>query len=175
MTLKNKNIIIVGMTGAGKTTIGKVLSKEISRNFFDIDQEIEKISNLKIKDFFRIYGESEFRKLEKSILIKLINEKNKFVISPGAGIFCNEELRETLLKECICVFLNAKLSTLISRLKKNLSNRPKLNKGKLEDNLKQMYKERINHYNKSHFSINVSDTPILEIVKNIIETLKQYE
>ena len=175
MTLKNKNIVIVGMTGAGKTTIGKVLSKEISRNFFDIDQEIEKISNLKIKDFFRIYGEPEFRKLEKSILIKLINEKNKLVISPGAGIFCNEELREFLLKECICVFLNAKLSTLISRLKKNLSNRPKLNKGKLEDNLKQMYKERINLYNKSHFSINVSDKPIFEIVKNIIETLKHYE
>ena len=73
------------------------------------------------------------------------------------------------------MFLNAKLSTLISRLKKNLSNRPKLNKGKLEENLKQMYKERINHYNKSHFSINVSDTTIFEIVKNIIETLKQYE
>ena len=108
-------------------------------------------------------------------MTKLISEKNKLVISPGAGIFCNKELREILLKECICVFLDAKLNTLISRLKKNLSNRPKLNKGKLEDNLKQMYKKRINHYNKSHFSINVSDTPILEIVKNIIKALKKYE
>ena len=169
------NYYLIGMMGSGKTTIGNLLSKKLDHNFFDIDQEIEKVSNLKIKDFFRIYGEHEFRKLEKSILTKLINEKNKFVISPGAGIFCNKELRETLLKECICVFLDAKLSTLISRLKKNLSNRPKLNKGKLEDNLKQMYKERINHYNKSHFSINVSDTPIFEIVKNILETLKQYE
>ena len=175
MSLKNKNIIIVGMTGAGKTTIGKILSKEISRNFFDIDQEVEKVTNLKIKDFFRIYGEPEFRRLEKSILTKLITEKNKFVISPGAGIFCNEELREILLKECICVFLDAKLNTLVSRLKKNLSNRPKLNKGKLEDNLKQMYNERVHHYNKSHFSINVSNKPILEIVKNIIEALKKYE
>ena len=175
MTLKNKNIIIVGMTGAGKTTIGKILSKELSRNFFDIDHEVEKVTNLKIKDFFRIYGEPEFRRLERSILIKLINEKNKFVISPGAGIFCDQELREILLKECICVFLDARLNTLISRLKKNLSNRPKLNKGKLEDNLKQMYKERIDHYNKSHFSINVNDTPIFEIVRNITEALKKYE
>ena len=175
MSLKNKNIIIVGMTGAGKTTIGKILSKEISRNFFDIDQEVEKVTNLKIKDFFRIYGEPEFRRLEKSILTKLIMEKNKLVISPGAGIFCNEELRKILLKECICVFLNAKLNTLVSRLKKNLSNRPKLNKGKLEDNLKQMYNERIYHYNKSHLTINVSNKTILEIVKNIIEALKKYE
>ena len=175
MTLKNKNIIIVGMTGAVKTTIGKILSKEISRNFFDIDHEVEKVTNLKIKDFFRIYGEREFRRLERSILIKLISEKNKFVISPGAGIFCDKRLREILLKECICVFLNAKLNTLISRLKKNLYNRPKLNKEKLEDNLKQMYRERIDHYKKSHFSINVSETPILEIVKNIMEALKKYE
>ena len=175
MTLKNKNIIIVGMTGAGKTTIGKILSKEISRNFFDIDQEVEKVTNLKIRDFFKIYGEPEFRRLERSILIKLINKKNKFVISPGAGIFCNEEFREILLNECICVFLDAKLSTLTARLKKNLSNRPKLNKGKLEDILKQMYKERISHYKKSHFSIDVSDNSILDIVKNIIKTLKKYE
>ena len=87
MTLKNKNIIIVGMTGAGKTTIGKILSKELSRNFFDIDHEVEKVTNLKIKDFFRIYGEPEFRRLERSILIKLINEKNKFVISPVKRVF----------------------------------------------------------------------------------------
>ena len=175
MSFKNKNIIIVGMTGAGKTTVGKILSKEISRNFFDIDHEVEKVTNLKIKDFFRIYGEPEFRRLERSILIKLISEKNKFVISPGAGIFCNSELREILLKECICVFLDAKLNTLMSRLKKNLSNRPKLNKGKLEDNLKQMYKERVSHYKKSHFSINVSDISILDIVKNIVKVLKEYE
>ena len=175
MTLKNKNIIIIGMTGAGKTTIGKILSKEISRNFFDIDQEVEKITNLKIKDFFKIYGETEFRRLERSILTKLINKKNKFVISPGAGIFCHQEVRDMLLNECICVFLDAKLITLISRLKKNLSNRPKLNNGKLEDNLKQMYKERINDYKKSHFSINVSDTSISDIVKKIIEALKKYE
>ena len=175
MTFKNKNIIIVGMTGVGKTTIGKVLSKEISRNFFDIDQEVEKLTNLKIKDFFRIYGEPEFRRLEKSILIKLIKKKKKSVISPGAGIFSDEELRDILLKECLCIFLNAKLNTLITRLKKNLSNRPKLNKGKLEENLKQMYKERIDYYNKSHISINVSNTSISDIVKNIIEVLKKYE
>ncbi len=175
MTLRNKNIIIVGMTGAGKTTIGKILSKEISRNFYDIDQEVEKITNLKIKDFFKIYGEPEFRRLECAILKKLINKNKKFVISPGAGIFCNEDIRDILLNKCICVFLDAKLSTLISRLKKNLANRPKLNKGKLEDNLKQMYKERVSHYKKSHFSINVSDISILDIVKNIIKALKEYE
>ena len=65
MTFKNKNIILIGMTGVGKTSIGKILAKEIKRDFHDVDHEIEKITNLKIKDFFQIYGEKEFRRLEK--------------------------------------------------------------------------------------------------------------
>jgi len=68
-----KNIIIVGMTGVGKTTIGRVLSKETGINFIDIDQEIEKITNLKIRDFFKIYGENEFRKLSSGQYFYSIN------------------------------------------------------------------------------------------------------
>ncbi len=175
MTLKTKNIILVGMTGVGKTTIGKVLSKEISRVFNDVDHEIEKITNLKIKDFFKIYGEKEFRRIEKKTILKFINKKEKFVISSGAGILCDNELRKTLLENCICIFLNANMNSLISRLKKNLSNRPKLKEGKLADNLKQMYTERINDYKKSHITVNVDGISISEIVKKIIKALKEYE
>ena len=67
MKLKKKHIVLVGMTGVGKTTIGRFLSKEISYNFIDVDIEIERATNLKIKDFFKTYGENEFRKIEKSI------------------------------------------------------------------------------------------------------------
>ena len=71
------------MTGVGKTTIGKTLSKEIKMNFCDIDFEIEKATNLKIKDFFKMYGE-KFRRIEKITLLKFINSKENYVISPGA-------------------------------------------------------------------------------------------
>ena len=65
MKLKKKHIVLVGMTGVGKTTIGKFLSKEISYNFIDVDIEVEKATNLRIRDFFKTYGENEFRKIEK--------------------------------------------------------------------------------------------------------------
>ena len=172
MTFKNKNIILLGMTGVGKTSIGKILAKEIKRDFHDVDHEIEKITNLKIKDFFQIYGENEFRRLEKKIIIKFLDKKNKFVISPGAGIFSDREVKSSLLNKCICIFLNANISTLVSRLKKNLSNRPKLREGKLEDNLKQMYIERINDYRKCHITVNVDVTSITEVVKKIKISLK---
>ena len=120
MKFPKKNIILVGMTGVGKTTIGKVLSRDIGTNFIDIDQEIEKITNLKIKDFFRIYGESEFRKLEEKCMLKFLNYKEKLIISPGAGILKNQILKEEIFKSSICIFLKAKISSIIFRLKKNL-------------------------------------------------------
>ena len=75
MNLRKKNIVILGMTGVGKTTIGKILSKILKYEFIDIDHEIEKASKLKIHDFFDNYGELEFRKLEKKIFFKSLQKK----------------------------------------------------------------------------------------------------
>ncbi len=174
MEFLKKNIILVGMTGVGKTTIGKILSKEIGRDFYDIDREIEKITNLKIKDFFKMYGEEEFRRLEKSTLFKFLNDKKKFVISPGAGIFSDDEIKKTLLRDSICVFLNAKISLLIARLKKNLANRPKLSEGVLEESLKNMYTDRIESYKKSHITINVNRISISVTVDKVTKALIKY-
>ncbi len=175
MKFPKKNIILVGMTGVGKTTIGKVLSRDIGTNFIDIDQEIEKITNLKIKDFFRIYGESEFRKLEEKCMLKFLNYKEKLIISPGAGILKNQILKEEIFKSSICIFLKAKISSIIFRLKKNLSNRPLLNKGKLEENLKEMYINRINDYEKSHITIDVDNISVSEVISKIKKKLASYD
>ena len=172
MKLFNKNIVLVGMTGVGKTTIAKKLSKEIGRNYLDIDLEIEKTTNLRIKDFFDMYGEEEFRKFEKTTILKSL-QNNNLIISTGAGIFTNKELKEHLIRECICIFLNAKINTLTSRLKKNFLNRPKLNQGKLEDNLKQMYIERIRDYKEAQITIEVDDTPIPNIISKIKQALSK--
>ena len=170
-----RRIVLVGMTGVGKTTIGKILAKELKMNFLDIDHEIEKQTNLKIKDFFKIYGETEFRRIEKSTLLECFRTKDRMIIASGAGILSDEEIKNIILSKCICIFLNANLSTLISRLKKNLSNRPKLSEGKLEENLKQMYIERINDYKKSHVTIDVDNISIPEAVSRISKALIKYE
>ena len=97
------------------------------------------------------------------------------IIASGAGILSDEEIKNIILNKCICIFLNANLSTLISRLKKNLSNRPKLSEGKLEEKLKQMYIERINDYKKSHVTIDVDNISIPEAVSRISKALIKYE
>ena len=175
MKLKKNNIVLVGMTGVGKTTMGRFLSKEISCSFIDIDIEIEKATNLKIKDFFKTYGEYEFRKIEKSIFIENFYKYKYSVISPGAGIFYDKEIIDIILNESTCIFLKAKIDYLISRLKKNISNRPMLNEGKLEETLKQMYTERIKYYAKSHITIDVEETSISDILSKILKALMHYE
>lgn len=170
-----KSIILIGMTGVGKTTIGKILAKQINKAFFDIDLEIEKITNLKIKDFFKLYGEEEFRRIEKSTLFKFINKDEAYVISPGAGIMNDNDSKTMILDKCITIFLDANIRSLITRLKKNLLNRPKLQQGMLEENLKQMYKNRIIDYKRCHFTIDVNKISTSEIVSQIIKKLKKYD
>ena len=175
MKFPQKNIIIVGMTGVGKTTIGRVLSKETGIKFIDIDQEIEKITNLKIRDFFNIYGENEFRKLEEKSILKYLNHKEKFIISPGGGILTNQNIRNVIFQDSICIFLKANISSLISRLKKNLSNIPLLKKGNLEENLKEMYTNRVKYYDESHITIDVNNIPVSKVISKIINFLVTYD
>ena len=81
MHLRKNNIVILGMTGVGKTTIGKILSKILKFKFIDVDYKIEKASNLKVSDFFEKYGEEEFRELEKRFFkISSIQRKHHNII-----------------------------------------------------------------------------------------------
>ena len=99
-----KKIVLVGMTGVGKTTIGRVLSKILRRTFVDIDFEIEKASGQKIHHIFEKYGEDEFRKIEKKILYRLLESKNNLVIATGAGILGEQKTIDSIKEKSICIF-----------------------------------------------------------------------
>ena len=175
MILKKNNIVLVGMTGVGKTTIGKILSKTTNFYFIDVDYEIEKASNMKIADFFIKYSEKEFRDVEKKILVRNLLNKNNTVISTGGGILGDTEIIEYIKDESISIFLDINLKILIKRLKKNFRNRPLLTSGNLEKTLTQMYKDRIEKYNKADIKILVDGLSINEIISKIICKLNGYE
>ena len=85
-----KNIVLLGMMGVGKSAIGKIISKKINMNFFDIDKIIENSYRLKIKDIFKIKGEDFFRKLEENETLNILEKKNS-IISLGGGAFVNKK------------------------------------------------------------------------------------
>ena len=170
-----KNILIIGMTGVGKTTIGRLLSKKLKKKFFDSDHEIELASGLRISDFFLKFGEEEFRKLEKKIITKLINNNYETIISSGAGFLNEPKFIDFVFSNTTSIFLNASISTINQRLKENLRNRPKLTGGNLKDKLKEMYSSRIKNYQKAQIKIDVDELSIPDILSIILSNLENYE
>ena len=175
MILEKKKIVLIGMTGVGKTTIGRVLSKILRRTFIDIDIEVEKASGQKIHHIFEKYGEDEFRKIEKKTLYRFLNTKINFVISTGAGILGDQETINVIKKNSVCVFLDIKIKNLIERLNNNFKSRPLLKDGNLRENLENMIKKRIQNYEQAHIIIPVDGLSIPDIVRRVINNLKYHD
>ena len=175
MILENKKIVLLGMTGVGKTTIGRVLSKILRRTFIDIDIEVEKASGQKIHHIFEKYGEDEFRKIEKKTLYRFLNTKINLVISTGAGILGDQETINIIKKNSVCIFLDIKINNLVERLNNNFKSRPLLKNGNLRENLENMIKKRIQNYEQAHIIIPVDGLSIPDIVRRVINNLKYHD
>ena len=162
----NKNIVLLGMMGSGKSTIGYLLSKNINLNFLDIDKFIEKEMGLKIYDIFQKKGEIYFRNLEEKITLKFLKGKGK-IISLGGGAFLNKNIRKEILKNHISFWLSWNNSTIIKRILKS-KKRP-IAFTSSENNLKKLINERSNIYSEAKFKINCETLTKKMIVKNILE------
>ncbi len=162
----NKNIVLLGMMGSGKSTIGYLLSKNINLNFLDVDKFIEKETDLKIYDIFQKKGEVYFRNLEEKTTLKLLKGKGK-IISLGGGGFLNKNIRKEILKNHISFWLNWENSTIINRILKSKKRPVAFNSS--ENNLKRLINERSNIYAEANFKINCETLTKKMIVKNILE------
>ena len=162
----NKNIVLIGMMGSGKSTVGYLLSKSINLKFLDVDRIIEKETGSKIYDIFEIKGEAYFRNLEQKITLKLLKDKRK-IISLGGGGFLNNNIRREILKNNLSFWLSWKSSTIIKRVYGS-QKRPiafSLN----ENDLKKLINDRSKIYSKAKFKINCETLTKNMIVKNIIK------
>ena len=162
----NKNIVLVGMMGSGKSSIGKILSKNTDLDFIDIDALIEKKENKTITEIFRVNGEKYFRDIEEKISIKILKEYNN-VISLGGGAFLNAKIRKQSSLNSITVWLNWKTSTLIDRIKDS-KKRPVVTNLKANE-IKDLIEERSKIYNSSDYKINCDRLSKIEIVNKIKE------
>ena len=169
----NKIIVLTGMMGSGKSTIGKNLALKLKRDFIDSDLEVAKASALSINEIFDKFGEEYFRSGEKKIIEKYLSEKNKnLVLSIGGGAYINKELRNLINNKSISIWLNASYSTLFKRLNKNTKNRPLFLGHELKVKLQELINQRTSYYKLAHIEIDVNALHISEIVDNIIKQLE---
>mgnify|MGYP001345046285 CR=1 FL=1 len=160
-----KSLVLTGMMGVGKSTIGRLLAKRLKVKFIDVDKIIEKKERKSIKRIFDESGEKYFRKIEEKITLKILNNK-KGIIALGGGAFINEIIREKVLKSSISVWLKVDLDELIKRYKNN--RRPLLNKRKLDTDVKKIYQSRKKIYSLANFKINCDNMNKTQIVEKIL-------
>ena len=162
----NKNLVFLGMMGSGKTTLGKIVSKKLNKEFIDIDQLIEIQEGMTISDIFQKKGESFFRKFEERISIQNLKKSNS-VISLGGGAFINKKIQKEVLKNHISIWLKWDNKNLINRIR-NSQKRPiaiQLN----DIDLNQLIDGRSKIYSKAKYQIKCDRLSKLELVKRIIE------
>ena len=164
-----KNIVLIGMMAAGKTTIGFKLAKKLKYQFIDIDNEIEKSEKEKISNIFLNKGEEFFRKIEEKKTL-LFLEKSRCVISLGGGAFLNDKIIRKVKKNSNSFWLNWKIKTILERISKN-KRRPLalvLNNKELVN----LYRKRVKFYKLSDFKVNCENKNKNEIIIQIMKIVK---
>ncbi len=168
MQKKYKNIILTGMMGAGKTTVGKELATIMNCNFIDLDETIEKNYG-KISDIFKQKGEEYFRQIE-TLELKKLNIRETFVLSTGGGIVLKDENIKILQTLGYVFYLEASTDTIYERIK-NQKHRPLLNTPDPKRSIEEILSKRKKLYENSGEKITVNNKNVKEIAEEIYERI----
>ena len=165
-----KNLVLTGMMGVGKSTIGKSLAVKLKMNLSDIDKIIENRENMVINEIFKLKGEQYFRKIEKKTSLGELKRENS-IIALGGGAFIDQQIREEVLKNCTSFWLDLSVDNLARRLLSSYE-RPLLKKNNLKEELNILFIKRKEKYGLANFRIDCNNVKKTEIVDKI---LKLYE
>jgi shikimate kinase len=165
----DRSIVLVGLMGAGKTTIGRRLAKRLGLPFVDSDEEIEKAADRKISEIFEHFGEAGFRDGERRVMRRLIDGSPK-VIATGGGAFVDSETRALILAHCLAIWLLAEPETLAERVGRR-ADRPLLKDRDALEVLRDLGEARSPFYAEAHLHICSRAAPHERTVQRIVEAL----
>ena len=169
-----ENIFFVGLMGAGKTTIGRLLAKHLDMTFYDTDHEIERRTGVNIPLIFEVEGEAGFRKREVAVIEELSQMKN-IVLATGGGAVLMQENRENLKKNGTVIYLRANVHELWLRTR-NDKNRPLLQNGDPHAKLEKLFAERDPLYRAvASIILDTGDQPVNAIVHHIEQLLGNHQ
>lgn len=170
--LGNRSIVLVGLMGAGKSSIGRRLAEKLEIPFSDADHEIELAADKTIPEIFKDHGETYFREGERRVISRLI-ESGPQVLSTGGGAFINEETRRSIQAHGISVWLKADLPLLMKRVMKR-SDRPLLQTGDPEAVMQDLMAKRYPVYATADVTVESRDVQHTQMVNEVIKVLARW-
>ncbi len=169
----DRSIVLVGLMGAGKTTVGRRLARRLGLRFVDSDEEIERAADHSISEIFARFGEASFRDGERRVIARLIRGEPK-VIATGGGAFVNDATRALILERCVAVWLDADLDTLAERVSRR-DTRPLLKNREPLPVLRDLSDKRTPIYAQAHVHVRSLPAPHERAVDQILMALVEWQ
>ena len=170
----DKPIVMVGLMGAGKTSVGRALARSLGISFVDSDKEIEKAAGCSVIDIFSMYGEKEFRRVEEKVIERLIDTAPSIkVISTGEGAFITDSVRKMVLGKALTIWLKADLELLVKRTNFRHT-RPQLLNTDSHKILAQLIKDRYDTYALADITVETRDENIHKTLNKVLSAIEQY-
>lgn len=168
----SRSIVLVGLMGAGKSSIGRLLAKRLDLNFHDVDCEIEKAAGFSIDDYFERHGEAAFREGERKVIARLLKGP-PHVLATGGGAFMDPKTRAAIQKFGISIWLQADLEVLLQRVMRR-SNRPLLKHGNPREIMEKLIAERDPVYALADLTEKTEQEPLEKVVERIVAALNEH-
>ncbi|MBB3286693.1 MULTISPECIES: shikimate kinase [Rhizobium] len=169
--LGQRNLVLVGLMGAGKSSVGRLLAQQLGIPFVDTDVEIERVSRMTIAELFAAYGEQEFRALETRVIKRLLKGGPR-VVSTGGGAFINESTRLHVKRGSLSVWLKADLDVLWERVNKR-DTRPLLKTENPKQTLENLMNARYPIYAEADFTVLSRDVSKEIMVKEVLAAIAE--
>lgn len=167
-----RTIVLVGLMGVGKTTIGRRLAQALNLPFSDADAEIEQAAGCSIADFFELYGEPAFRAGERRVIARLLDGP-RHVLATGGGAFMDDGTRALTKERAVTVWLKADLDLLMKRVLRKQT-RPLLKNDDPRGTMERLIAERYPVYAEADVTVETSDQPHDRVVRAILDALERH-
>ncbi|MCC2111211.1 MAG: shikimate kinase [Hyphomicrobiales bacterium] len=164
-----RSIVLVGIMGAGKSTVGRRLAARLGLRFVDADSEIEAAAQYTVAEIFDQFGEEYFRDGERRVIARLLGEGQQ-VLATGGGAYMNAETRDNIRAAGVSVWLKADLDTLLARVKRR-NTRPLLKDTDPEQVMRRLIDERYPIYADADIAVQSRDAPHEQVVDEIVVAL----
>jgi XRE family transcriptional regulator, aerobic/anaerobic benzoate catabolism transcriptional regulator len=153
---RRKRIALIGLRGAGKTSLGTALAKDLGHPFFELDHEIEREAGMSLSEVFMLYGQAGYRRIEARCLERLLESHNQMVLAVGGGIVSEAETYQSLLRSCFTVWIKAAPEEHMARVVAQGDMRPMQGRAEAMEDLKRILTAREPLYRKADVTVDTT-------------------